>query len=100
MELDAALLQAAITVALGVLCAFLYVRAGDERHPLQGRGGRDPDRQRDPVRSGGGGLDPRGYLETKQVFINLDEKPIGWYLPEWATCRLARRPPSILDARP
>ena len=19
------------------------------------------------------------YLETKQVFINLDEKPIGWY---------------------
>ena len=20
-----------------------------------------------------------GYLETKQVFINLNEKPIGWY---------------------
>jgi hypothetical protein len=19
------------------------------------------------------------YLETKQVYINLDEKPIGWY---------------------
>ena len=103
------------------------LRSGDERHPVQGRGRRDPHRQRDAVRSRGGGLDARHlqgvpggegargrdrvgqphaadvrrgavgrvqgvgvragaghwgveeYLETKQVFINLDEKPIGWY---------------------
>ena len=104
------------------------LRPGDERHPVQGRGRRDPDRQRHAVRAGGRGVDPRHlqgvpggegargrassgsttcsrrssrrpwggykasgfgrelghwgveeYLETKQVFINLDEKPIGWY---------------------
>jgi len=26
-----------------------------------------------------GGGASRSILETKQVFINLDEKPIGWY---------------------
>ncbi len=35
---------------------------GDERHPVQGRGRRDPDRQRHALRTGRRGVDP-GHLQ-------------------------------------
>ena len=38
------------------------LRPGDERHPVQGRGRGDPDRQRDAVRPRGRGVDP-GHLQ-------------------------------------